>query len=187
MVGRSPNESNPDESGDEIQAARESAIRMLARRSYGAVELGKRMEGKGISPDVVRDVIGWLTERGWINDADYAAALVESRQRALRGRFMIRQELLQKGIDRAIVDESIARGIDEEQEIAAALRVARAAANQYLDGAMLSPLDRRKAWAKVAGRLLRRGFSAEVVTRVLRLLGEGDLDADGTLLDTPGT
>ncbi len=104
-----------------------------------------------------------LEARGYVDDRAFALAWADSRARGRAlGSRRLRQELLAKGVARPLVDEAVAAAcgaVDEEAR-------ARAAAARRL--AALGPSAPGPAARRLGAYLLRRGFSGDLVRRVVR-------------------
>ena len=105
-------------------------------------------------------MVAQLIELGCLDDAAFARAWIESRDRARpRGELALRRELGQKGVDRQVADDVLStrtEGSDGEIELTAALRLLdrrRSALERESD-----PVKRRhKAYALLA----RNGFDPD--------------------------
>jgi regulatory protein len=104
---------------------------------------------------------------GLVNDAAFAEAWVESRQRRRHlSRPALRRELQVKGVDRDEIDAAL-ESVDFGDELAAARDLARR------KHAPIATLDYPVRYRRLAGALSRRGFGSAIVTQVLReVLGE---------------
>ena len=90
---------------DDPAVVLEAAARFLEVRSRSVAEVRRRLGRAGYEDTLVEGAIVRLTELGMLDDATFARAWVESRDRARpRGERAIREELRLKGIDREIVD-----------------------------------------------------------------------------------
>ena len=150
--------------GDAALSAHERALRMLEARSYGAVELARRLVRKGHPPDEVEASLERLTAAGLLNDAAFARQLTRSRvlDRGMAGR-RVRLELIARGIRPAVATQAVAEvlGDEEVDEAAAAARLARRRSQQL---AGLAPATlRRRLYAYLA----RRGYEADAVRRAV--------------------
>lgn len=170
---------------DPEQVARTVLLRRLTAAPRTRHDLREDLLRRNIPEDVADRVLDRFTEVGLIDDAAYAQAWVESRQRS-RGtaRAVLRQELRSKGVPQADVEEALA-GIDPEAERERARQLVRA---KLTATARLDPVARAR---RLSGMLQRRGYPASVAFSVVRevvdeLPGDGaDLDSDlGTDLDT---
>lgn len=125
-----------------------------------------------------------LGELGMLDDAAFAAAWVESRDRASpRGERALRQELSLRGVDRGVVDGVLAdrRGADDDApdgdpDTDAAMRLLAKRASSL--SRIIDPRERRqRAYALLA----RNGFDPSTAMEVARRWVNGDAaDLDGT-------
>ena len=103
-------------------------------------------------------VLQRLVEGAYLDDEAFAAWWVRNRQRNRpRGRWALRQELLQRGVGSEAVAAALV-GVDDEQ---AARDLARRRAERYRG------LDRDGLRHKLGGYLRRRGFGYDVVRTAL--------------------
>jgi len=154
---------------------RESALGLLAHRARTRQELAGKLRKKGFGKDRIDACLGRLEERGLLNDAAVAAALVRDRLR-LRpsGQARMVSELRSKGIEPAVATETIARVFADEEVDDVAL--AREAASGWLArqgeaahaalGDPRSP-NRDKAKRRLYGYLARRGFRGDAVSAAM--------------------
>jgi regulatory protein len=113
-------------------------------------------------------VIAWLKGLGYLDDAAYAG----SRARALIGSAragprLAERRLVAAGIPREDARRAVSAAVSDGDGDELAL--CRAAAARKLRGASADSLD-DKGRARLARHLLGRGFSAEVVSRVVRTI-----------------
>lgn len=91
---------------DDPEVVLEAAARFIEARSRSVAEVRRRLASAGYRPDLVDGAIARLLELGILDDAAFARAWVESRDRARpRGERALRQELLLKGVDRELIDD----------------------------------------------------------------------------------
>jgi regulatory protein len=130
------------------------ALRHLVRREHSRVELARKLAPHAESPQALQALLAQLASKGQLSDERFA----EERARALSRKYgaaRIRHDLRAKGIDEAIVDAVSAEG---ELERAQAIL-----ARKYRE-----PAATREERAKRARFLQSRGFSIDVITRLLR-------------------
>ena len=97
----------------------EAALRFLEARQRSAAEVRRRLLIHGYRQDLVEGAIDRLLELGMLDDAAFAQAWVESRDRARpRGERALRRELGLKGVDRAVVDDVLADRVDRAEALA---------------------------------------------------------------------
>jgi len=143
----------------------EAALRFLEARQRSTVEVRTRLNRAGYRPDLVEGAITRLTELGMLDDQAFARAWIDSRDRAHpRGERALRQELRTKGIDRVIVDETIAdRDLerpDADEDAARRLLERHAAALQRVAE---SRARRQRAYALLA----RNGFGSDTAVSAI--------------------
>jgi regulatory protein len=84
----------------------DAAAVFLSVRPRSVTETRKRLHHLGYPDELVETVIDRLIEMEYLDDAAFARAWVESRDRARpRGETALRRELALKGVPRAIVDD----------------------------------------------------------------------------------
>jgi len=136
------------------------AVRLLGLRSHSAVELGRKLGRRGFDEDTIASVLARLTERRYLDDAEFARQLVTHRSRG-RGGAAIAAELASKGVSRSVAQAAVA-DIDPEVEIEAAVVFARRWLPRAEPGSLRSLLE-------IAGpRLARRGYAPGVVREACR-------------------
>jgi regulatory protein len=153
---------------DDPDAVLAAAARFLEARPRSVVEVRRRLTGAGYRPALVDGAIERLLELGMLDDRAFAEAWITSRDRARpRGERVLRQELHQKGIDRAVIDELLeerrtgAEGEVTEPDLEAARRLLERSARSLARVA-----DPRQRRARAYALLARNGFDPEVCREV---------------------
>jgi regulatory protein len=137
---------------DRRRAALETAAAMLARRPRSEREVRRRLEGRRFDAPVIEETVARLRELKLLDDAEFARAWTESRDRSSpRGRRLIVQELRAAGVAGPTAIEA-ASAVSEEE---AAYRVAEKKARA------LASCDYRAFRDKLGAHLQRRGFGWE--------------------------
>ena len=91
-----------------------AAARFLEVRPRSVAEVRRRLRSAGYSAALVEGAVVRLVELGFLDDAAFARAWVESRDRARpRGERALRVELRQKGVGREETDEALGERRDE--------------------------------------------------------------------------
>jgi|SRR5690625_3311144 len=137
-----------------VERGREIALRQLGFAARSSHQLREAMLAREVPPEAAAEVIERLTRVGLIDDAEYAAMLVRTRQseRGLARRALL-AELAKKGIDPALALEAVDQvSADDEAEAARAIVRKRVASMRALD-----PTKRRN---RLYGALARRGYNA---------------------------
>ena len=119
-----------------------------------------RLHRRGAPAPVAAEVLADLTARGYLDDAAFARHWVATRSARGYGPARLRAELRARGVAGSLVDAALAAQGDDE------LERARAVARRRLPA--LQRADRTRAAARLRDHLVRRGYSAAVVSRVVR-------------------
>jgi len=136
---------------------RARAVRLLARREHSRAELARKLGEHGTQEEI-DTVLQSLAESGLLSDARFAEAYVRSHA-ARFGAARLRQTLRQKGIAVELIDAQLA-GNDAGDE----LTRARSLWARKYDA---PPADARE-WARQARFLQSRGFSSDVIRKLLK-------------------
>jgi regulatory protein len=153
---------------DKYQKLRNYALKLLSFRPRSYKELSGRLMQysikKGIPKTIVEKIISELTNQNLINDEEFAVWWIEQRRssRKPKGQKVIELELLQKGIDKEIIDKLLLGDNDVmESEFQNALSLASKKQSLYKN------YPPREARAKIGGYLFRRGFTWVIINRVI--------------------
>ena len=139
----------------------ERALGLLAVRQRSRRELERRLVQAGFESEAVAAELDRLEQVGLIDDAAFAAAVVESRMGA-RGesRRAVGIKLQQAGVDRDVALAALDKAPDDEQERADRLAESRAT--------RVSGLDPATGFARISGFLMRRGYPPGVARQAAR-------------------
>jgi regulatory protein len=141
--------------------ARLVAADLLSRRAWTRADLTRRLCRRGAPADVAADVVADLVARGHVDDAAFAHQWIATRSARGYGAGRLRAELSVRGVDNAVIAAALA-GLDSGE----ALERARAAAARRLSA--LGGGDPRRVAGRLRDHLLRRGYPAGLVLRVVR-------------------
>jgi regulatory protein len=142
------------------------ACRVLAYRRRTTCELTEKLEKKGYSVEVSRSVIDTLSRYGYIDDKAYARLWIEQRL-CKKGFHGLKRELLLKGVDANIIEETIAEA-GPEAEFQAAFLLALKKLNQC--GSTCS-------YPRLARFLQNRGYSYDSISRVGRKITDNESES----------
>ncbi|MDR0951429.1 MAG: recombination regulator RecX [Oscillospiraceae bacterium] len=90
-----------------VRGCRERALRLLGKRAYSCNELYRKLTDKGETQEAAAATIAWLLERQFLDDEQYAAAIVRRCAAKGYGASRAKNELYRKGIDRELWDEAL--------------------------------------------------------------------------------
>jgi len=146
-----------------IGQARAQALLLLKIRPRSQQELKHRLTRKGFGAEVVEELLGEFGRRGLVDDAKFARFFATQKMMEKpMGRRAILSDLKAKGIDADLASQAAqdAAGGKDEFEIAREVGLERLA--------QMKGLPRATVERRLFGFLGRRGFSSEVIYRVLR-------------------
>lgn len=153
---------------DEIGRARESALTFLAHRPRSKSEVVQRLRKHGYPEPAIDAALERLERAGFVDDVAFAEYWVRNREQFRpRGRYALRQELRQKGVESEVIEATL-QDLDEGES-------AYRAAMQRT--ASWAGLDEATAARKCSSFLQRRGFGYAVIQEVwARVLAERTTD-----------
>jgi regulatory protein len=146
---------------DEIAKAFNKGLNFLSFQMRSEHEVKTKLLQAGHGEAVVQEAIHKLTNLGFLNDESFSKALVETRKRtAKKGPAAIRQDLIQKGIDKGLQQQVLSTFSHEEQlKLAMELAEKAVRANQNKTPSQVKQ--------KIQDVLLRKGYTYTVVAEIL--------------------
>jgi len=144
------------------------AVGLLSRREHSRTELQRKLAPHAESPEALDEVLNELSSAGWQSDERFAQGLVH-RKASAHGLTRIVQDLKAQGI----APEAIAaiRSDLKDSEFSRAQAVWARKFSSHQVGTPLSQAD----YARQGRFLASRGFSLEVIRRVLKDATKPDL------------
>ena len=150
-----------EEKDDTATDASEDSRPRIKPKTYTKSEIARRLEREGFSGEAIEVSIAELIRSGHIRDRKYAENWIARRQKSNpRGKTLLKQELIDKGIDKETAVEVVAT-VETEDEAEVALQIAQKRVKQY------KRLPTHVAKRRLHGFLARRGFGSDVVRQVL--------------------
>ena len=159
--------------GEVRQECYDHAMRFLERRMHSRNELKTKLSRREHDAATIESVLDSLQASGYVDDAKFAQANVESSAKNRHhGRRRAAIELLKKGVK----GEDARKALENVYDTHDSLSVARGLAQKKAKS--LAKLDPQVARRRLAGMLMRRGFEYDVVRPVIdEVLGNHDGDA----------
>ncbi|MFO6420427.1 recombination regulator RecX [Hylemonella sp. W303a] len=150
------------------------ALRLLSQREHTRRELERKLARFEEAPGTLAQALDELQARGFLDERRAAESLAHRRASAY-GAARLRQEMQDKGLDRELINQTLA-GLQDSEEARA-----RQVWQRRFEAAPVDAKDR----ARQGRFLLARGFSGDVVRRVLNTQrldpdhhGHGSEDSD---------
>ena len=143
-----------------MDKAKSYAFRLLGYRARSKGELRQKLLEKGFSQEIILHLQDFLEEYGLVNDVTFAQSWIRNRCNLKpMGKNRLKQELQSKGITGDIIAQELT-ALNEEREYELAHNLAQKKLSRGV-----SKLE------KIAPFLERRGFSYQVIRRVMVSLG----------------
>lgn len=152
---------------EEIAKIRDYALKLLTFRPRSTREIEDKLKvfiaRKKLSPNYLPEVIEWLKKENFLNDEEFVKWWIAARQKNKpKGRIVISQELICKGIDKELISENLGLTTKEKETEIAFKFIQKKLANKKFTSKMQMKI-------KINGLLARRGFSYEVIKAVIDL------------------
>ena len=147
---------------DEMMHAKNYALDLLNDAIYSKSQMTRHLEREGYSEQTIETIITELIHTGHIRDKLFAENWIHRRLNSNpRGRTLLKQELIEKGVDRDIAEQALTKVKDEDQE-RLAFEIAEKQAKKY------THLPIQTAQRRLHGFLARRGFASEMIVRIIQ-------------------
>ncbi len=154
---------------EDMQRAKHKAYKLLAVRARSEKELRGRLTRDQIPENILETVISDLKKLEMLNDREFALMFARSRMITRpEGAFLLRRELVEKGIEEELIETAIEHVFAEKSEFDWALELAAKRKRQ------VSSPDDVKTQKKVSDFLQRRGFRWDIVREIMDRWNELD-------------
>lgn len=146
-------------------SALQYALRLLKRRFMSAWEIDQALVRRQVDREERQAVLAELTDLRLLDDLRFAKAFVHDRDRfSPRSRWLLGQELVQKGVAREVIEQVLELHHREElgvDDFSLALHLAERHSRRLLG------LDYESYNRRLSAALSRKGFSTAIIARVL--------------------
>lgn len=145
----------------DLERAKIKAIKYVLGKFKTKMEVVKKLNNE-FQKDIIDDVLYFLEENGYVDDRNYTKLFIEDKQNLNGyGKNKIKSLLIQKGIERKIIDEFIF-DFDEEIDFKNAKDMGEKKLNL-----LRNETDEFKKKQKIINYLAYRGFSFDIIQKVL--------------------
>lgn len=159
---------------EEISKAFNTAINSLSFRARSTKEIEAKLREKGYEPPTIKYVIEKLKELKYLDDIAFTHSYIKEKQNFKKaGKKLLKQELHQKGIDKETIDQLVEENITYEDEYERALELA-----QKKNSSFGIKEDKNSKYRKLSGLLARKGYSFDVISKVIRAVLAVDVESD---------
>lgn len=148
---------------EEYKKAINASLNFLSYRQRSEKEMRVKLKEKGYEDNYIEKAISYCKSLGYIDDESFATSFIKDKIKLNKlGKHRIKLELIQKGIERDIIDKLLSE--DEEDEYNRALELAQKKYPSYKND------GRDKIYRKLGGFLQRKGYSFDIVNSILKEL-----------------
>lgn len=152
------------ENGD--YASFDRALSLLEKSMKTEKGVREYLSQKGYPDECIERSVEKLKEYGYINDEFFAESYIKSYSGS-KGSKKIKYELINKGVDKQIIEEKLSELIDEDE----AYETCKTLAKKYLKNKKIDEKTRNK----LSNHLVSKGFSYDNISKVVReVLKEGE-------------
>lgn len=146
---------------DTLQQSYTKVIRYLSYRMRTKQEIYDYLVKNEVDQEHITQIIEKLIERKLLDDRAFAQAFVNTRiQTTHKGPGLIKQELMQKGVNAEIATEAVAQ-LEDDLQYEKALKIAKKRLRQS------NKHSQQKQLQNIRANLMRNGFSHEVIQNVI--------------------
>jgi regulatory protein len=137
---------------------RARALEWLLNRPHSEREFRDYLYKKKVEPEQIESLVGEMAERGYLDNAKFAAWFTELQARRGKSDRAIRTELFKKGIGRELADQTVEEGAGDEAERLKAIVEKKRHLSRYKNDPQ-----------KLIQYLIGKGFSWQLVKETLAL------------------
>ncbi len=142
---------------------KQRAFRYLGRRQHSTSELQIKLKQKGYETELIKEVLGDLKQKNYLDDTEFAKMFVEEKIKLkLWGEQKLRSELIKKGIKTEIISDVLRNIISDEDKLNNAMIVAE---KKYV-ALMTRGLNNETIKNKLIAFLNSRGYNYDLIKEV---------------------
>ncbi len=152
---------------EKYNKAKNTAFKILSHSMQSEEMIRVKLRRKEYEDHIIDRVVSVLKDYKMIDDIELAGMIVRDRKNIKKyGKKRIKQDLFKKGIDSNIIDKVISSEVKDDEEYKNALFLGKKKLKTIKDS------DKRKVYGKLSRHLAYKGFSFEIVNKVVRELME---------------
>jgi regulatory protein len=152
-----------------VKSAKNHALRYLSYRDRSKLEVTQYLEKKEHSHPVIQQALDALIKLNYVNDQRFALEWGRYKiNKQKLGKTRLYLELLNKGIDKEILESALENLYEDNSETELAIQCARKKLNS------LKGVEEEKKIRRLIQYLKRRGFSADIIYQSLKIVSETD-------------
>ncbi len=140
-----------------------TAIRLLSQRMHSVYEIKIKLKKKGFSYKTIIKVIDELGEMNLLNDELFAKNYTDELMYRGQGKYKIINSLQKRGISKELIDEKLQEiDVPDAEE-----KRAEEVFNKKIKSLAYKNIEPRKLKEKLIRYLISRGFSSDIVFKII--------------------
>ena len=148
------------DSNESFEKALNQALKFLSFRPRSEKEVNQFLSRKKTDEKTISKVINQLKEQKLLDDSEFAKWWIEQRQTFnVKSKFIIKHELLQKGVAREIIDDLLIKSTDDYLVASLTFEKNKHKFKNYTG---------REYFQKASSFLQRKGFGWETIKKILK-------------------
>jgi regulatory protein len=150
-----------------LKTAKNQALRYLSYRDRSILEVTQYLEKKEHPQRIIQQALDALIELNYVNDQRFALEWGQYKiNKQKLGKSRLYLELLNKGIDKEVLESTLAILYEDNPETELAIQCARKKINS------LQGVEENKKKRRLIQYLKRRGFSADIVYQSIKIVSK---------------
>ena len=146
-----------------LKTAKNQALRYLSYRDRSILEVTQYLEKKEHPQPIIQQALDSLIELNYVNDQRFALEWGRYKiNKQKLGKSRLYAELLNKGIDKEVLESTLAILYEDNPETELAIQCARKKMNS------LQGVEEEKKKRRLIQYLKRRGFSADIIYQSIK-------------------
>lgn len=146
---------------EELNKVINQALNLLSYRQRSEKEIFNSLKKKGNEEYYIEKAIEYCRNQNYLNDKSFAESFIKDKTNINKlGSQRIRYELISKGISKEIIEDVLQINNEDEYEMAKDLALKKLKSYKGQDN--------NSIYRKLGGFLQRRGYTYDIVSKVLR-------------------
>lgn len=137
------------------------ALNLLSFRQRSEKEIHTALKRKGYEEFYINNAIDYCRTQSYLDDRAFAKSFIKDKLNINKlGEQRIKYELIKKGVSEEIINDVLV--LDRDDQFEAAFKLAEKKLSSYKND------DKNGAYRKLSGFLQRKGYSFEIVSKVVK-------------------
>ncbi len=149
---------------DALKKARNLILRYMTYRARSKFEAVNYLQKKGFSEDVIEKISQEMIKYGYLNDQKFTEDFINYRKSQGYGLKRVRYELMQKGIDKDLINKKTEKHFSPDEDLARIEKILARRDNKT----KVTSENKERLFRREAAFLQRRGFQEWLILSALK-------------------